>query len=131
MRIVVDCGFQLHKDIGPGLLESAYEALLASLIADRGLSVARQVAVPVTYRGQTVKDAFRVDLMIEQRLIVEIKSLEKLAPIHTKQLLTYLRVTRQPIGLLINFGAELFRDGIRRNINNHSPYKGSTRSAPT
>ena len=121
-RTAIDCGFQVHNDIGPGLLESAYEAFLAASIAERGLAVERQRLVPVVYRGVVVRDAFRADIVVEGRLIIEVKSLDRLAPIHSKQLLTYLRIFEQPIGLLMNFGAELFRDGVRRIINNRSDY---------
>ena len=121
-RIAIDCGFQVHQDIGPGLLESAYEAFLAANLAERGLIVERQKAVPVTYRGVRVRDAFRADIIVEGQLIIEIKSLERFAPIHSKQLLTYLRMYEQPIGLLMNFGTSLFRDGVMRVINNRSDY---------
>lgn len=121
-RVAVDCGFQLHDEIGPGLLETAYEAFLAALLAERGLTVEAQKPVPVTFRGATLREAFRVDLLVEGRLIIEIKSVERLAPVHAKQLLTYLRLTGQPLGLLMNFGAELFRDGVKRVINNRSEY---------
>lgn len=121
-RQVVDCGFAIHREIGPGLLEAAYEAFLAALLRERGFGVETQRPIAVTYRGVLIRDAFRADLLIEDRLIVEIKSVERLAPIHAKQLLTYLRLTEQPLGLLINFGAELYRDGVRRVINNRSDY---------
>ena len=119
---VVDCGFRLHDDIGPGLLESAYEAFLAALLVERGLRVEVQRPVPVTYRGTLVRDAFRADLLIEGALLVEIKSVERLAPVHSKQLLTYLRLMNQPLGLLMNFGAGMFRNGLKRVINNRSDY---------
>jgi GxxExxY protein len=121
-RTAIDCGFQLHDDIGPGLLETAYEAFLTALLRDRGLSVEVQKSVPVTYRGVLVRDAFRADLLVEQRLVIEVKSVERLAPVHSKQLLTYLRLMHQPLGLLMNFGADLFRNGLKRVINNRSDY---------
>src|SRR5687767_2430950 len=96
----VDCGFQVHDDIGPGLLETAYEAFLAALLAERGLRVEVQKPVPVTYRGIVIRDAFRADLLVEHRLVIEIKSVERLAAVHSKQLLTYLRLMNQPLGLL-------------------------------
>ena len=122
--VVIDCGFELHDDIGPGLLESAYEAFLAAQLVDRGLRVELQRAVPVTYRGQTIRDAFRVDLLVEGTLIIEVKSVERLAPVHAKQLLTYLRLMDQPLGLLMNFGADMFRNGLKRVINNRSDFAG-------
>lgn len=121
-RVAVDCGFQVHHDIGPGLLESAYEAFLAARLTEHGLRVEKQKSVPVTYRGALVRDAFRADLLIEGKLVIEVKSVERLAPVHTKQLLTYLRLMDQPIGLLMNFGADMFRNGLKRIINNRSEY---------
>ncbi len=116
---VVDCGFQLHNDLGPGLLESAYEALMAAELHRRGLSVARQVAVPLSYKGVVVDNAFKIDLLIEQKLIVELKSIDRLAPVHGKQVLTYLRLMSLPLGLLMNFGQATFKDGIRRIANDY------------
>ncbi len=104
------------------MLESAYEAFLTALLVERGLRVQVQKPVPVAYRGMLVRDAFRADILIEERLVIEIKSVERLAPVHSKQLLTYLRLMNQPLGLLMNFGADLFRDGLRRIINNRSGY---------
>ncbi|HEX8307378.1 MAG TPA: GxxExxY protein [Allosphingosinicella sp.] len=121
-KTAIDCGFRVHDDIGPGLLESAYQAFLAALLLERGLRVEVQKPVPVSYRGVLVRDAFRADLLIEGGLVIEIKSVERLAPVHSKQLLTYLRLMNQPLGLLMNFGADLFRDGLRRIINNRSAY---------
>lgn len=121
-KTAIDCGFQVHEDIGPGLLERAYEAFLAARLTERGLRVEVQKPVPVTYRGKVVRDAFRADLLVEESLIVEVKSVERLAPVHAKQLLTYLRLTGRPLGLLMNFGAAMFRNGLRRVINNRSDY---------
>jgi GxxExxY protein len=121
-KAAIDCGFQLHDDIGPGLLETAYEAFLATLLAERGLRVEVQKPVPVTYRGVVIRNAFRADILVEQRLVIEVKSVERLAPVHSKQLLTYLRLMDQPLGLLMNFGADLFRNGLKRIINNRSDY---------
>lgn len=123
-KAAIDCGFQVHQDIGPGLLETAYEAFLAAALAERGLRVQAQVPVPVTYRGVPVRDAFRVDLLVEDKLIIEVKSVERLAPVHAKQLLTYLRLMDQPLGLLMNFGADMFRDGLKRVINDRSEFVG-------
>jgi iron complex transport system substrate-binding protein len=116
---VVDHGFRLHQAIGPGLLESAYEAFLTASLREAGLKVDQQLVLPATYRGFTVENAFRLDLLIENVLIVEIKSVETLAKVHSKQLLTYLRLTNMPLGLLINFGTEFYLDGIKRIINNN------------
>jgi iron complex transport system substrate-binding protein len=125
-KAAIDCGFKLHDEIGPGLLEAAYEAFLAASLAERGLRVEAQKPVPVAYRGLVVREAFRVDLLVEGILIIEIKSVERLAPVHAKQLLTYLRLTNQPLGLLMNFGADMFRNGLKRVINNRSAYVAPT-----
>ena len=118
----IDHGFHLHNAMGPGLLESAYEAFLAGSLREAGLNVRQQVSLPARYRGTTVENAFRIDILVEDRLIVEIKSLERLAPVHSKQVLTYLRLTGQPVGLLINFGAPLFKQGVVRIIDSRSEY---------
>jgi GxxExxY protein len=118
-RIVVDCGFRLHRDIGPGLLESVYEVLLAEYLRDAGLSASRQVPVPISFKGIVIDNAFRADIIVENRLLIELKSVERLAPVHGKQVLTYLRLMDLPLGILINFGQELFKDGVRRIANNY------------
>lgn len=115
----VDCGFHIHRDIGPGLLESAYEILLAESLSRRGLSVERQVSVPLRANGIVIENAFRADLIIGQSLLIEIKSTEQHAPVHAKQLLTYLRLMHLPLGLLMNFGTATFKEGIRRVANNY------------
>jgi iron complex transport system substrate-binding protein len=122
---MVDCGFRLHKDLGPGLLESVYEAVLAAMLADEGYHVDRQRPIPIEYNGLAIADAFRADLIVENALVVEIKSVEQLAPVHGKQLLTYLRLIKQPLGLLLNFGAPTFRDGLKRIVNGHSNFASS------
>ena len=126
-KIAVDCGFRVHDQIGPGLLETAYEAFLAALLVERGLRVEAQKPVPVTYRGVIIREAFRVDLLVERTLVIEVKSVERLAPVHSKQLLTYLRLMEQPLGLLMNFGADMFRNGVKRVINNRSDYVAPAR----
>jgi GxxExxY protein len=123
--LAVDCGLQIHKELGPGLLESVYEAVLAHAITQAGIPVLRQVPVPVTFRGQTFTDAFRADLIVDDRLIIEVKSVERHAPVHAKQLLTYLRLLQQPVGLLMNFGGDTFRDGLKRVVNNHVDFASS------
>jgi GxxExxY protein len=118
----VDCGFHIHKELGPGLLESVYEMLLAEALRQHGLTVVQQRSVPVTFRGITFADAFRADLIIEDSLIIEVKSVERNAPVHSKQLLTYLRLMKQPLGLLMNFGCETFREGVKRVVNGHNAF---------
>ena len=117
--IVVNTAFMLHQDIGPGLLESVYEAIFASMIAGQGLLVERQKPVTIFYRGLVLDEGFRLDLLIDGQLVVELKSVEKLLPVHPKQLLTYLRLMNLPLGLLINFGAPLLKDGLKRVVNNY------------
>lgn len=116
-RLVVDCGFRLHQRLGPGLLESVYETILADAIEQRGLLVQRQLPVPITYEGRTFDEGFRADLLVDGKLIVELKSVERLAPVHGKQVLTYLRLLDLPLGILMNFGGATFKEGVRRIIN--------------
>jgi len=118
----LDCGFAIHDRFGPGLLESAYEQLLMQLLAKQGYRTERQKPIRLCFDDIVIEDAYRVDLLVEGKLIVELKSVEKLAPVHSKQLLTYLRITGLSVGLLLNFGEYLFKDGIRRIINNQSNY---------
>lgn len=117
VSVAIDCGFHLHKELGPGVLESVYEALLAERLKKRGLSVERQKALPILFDGLALTEGFRVDLLIDQQLIIEVKSVERLSPLHSKQLLTYIRLAKQPVGLLMNFGGETFREGLRRIVN--------------
>ena len=116
-KIIVDTAFQIHKRLGPGLLESVYEVILAHVLRKRGLSVKRQVPVAIVYDDIKFDVGFRADLIIEDKVIVELKSVENVIPVHKKQLLTYLRLAEKRLGLLINFGDELIRDGISRVVN--------------
>lgn len=118
-RIVIDCGFHLHRDVGPGLLESVYQSLMFASIRDRGLSVAREVAVPITFKGVVVDNAFKADLIVESLLLIELKSTERFSAVHPKQVLTYLRLLNMPLGLLMNFGQPTFKGGLQRVVNNH------------
>lgn len=124
-RIAVDAGLGLHKELGPGLLESVYEAILALKLTRLGISVERQKPLKIEYDGFVLDDGFRIDLLLEGRVIIEIKSVETMLPVHSKQLLTYLRLTGQPLGLLMNFGAATFREGIRRIVNKHDDFASS------
>jgi GxxExxY protein len=114
-RVAIDCGFKIHKDLGPGLLESFYESVLAASLRRRGFNVETQRPITVEYEGM-VLEGFRADVFVEGLLIVEIKSLERLAPVHGKQLLTYLRLM---LGLLMNFGCATFQEGMKRVVNDH------------
>jgi iron complex transport system substrate-binding protein len=122
--IVVD-GYKLHVEAGPGLLEAVYEVVLARMLVDRGLVVKRQVPVPIRLMGMTFEEGFRADLLVEDRLLIELKSVENLLPVHAKQVLTYLRLLQLPLGLLINFGAPTFKDGCKRIVNHHRDTRAS------
>ena len=116
---VVTLAIRLHRELGPGLLESVYEMVLAGKLAAMGYQVARQRPVDIEFDGLRFPAAFRIDLLIDERLLLEIKSVERLTAAHAKQLLTYLRLTGQPVGLLINFGGATFKEGLRRLVNDH------------
>lgn len=118
---IVDASLTIHRDLGPGLLESVYEAILARVLEKRGLHVVRHHSVGIEYDGMSFPEGFRVDLLVEHRVVVELKSVEQLAPVHYKQLLTYLRLLRLPVGLLINFGAPTLKEGLHRVVNNLAP----------
>jgi GxxExxY protein len=118
---VVDCAINIHKDLGPGLLESVYEVVLARTLERRSLLVERQKPITFEYDGMIFEEGFRTDLLIESRVVVELKSVEKLAPVHGKQLLTYLRLMHLPVGLLINFGGATLKEGLHRIVNNLTP----------
>jgi GxxExxY protein len=113
---VVDAAFEIHTKLGPGLLESLYENCLVHEMVSRNLKVQRQVPVPVVYKNITFDDALRLDLLVEDCLIVELKAVETLLPIHQAQLLTYLKLTGHSLGLLINFNVPLIKDGIKRIV---------------
>ena len=114
---IVDAAFQVHTRLGPGLLETVYEVVLAHELKKRGLSVERQAAIPVEYDGIIFDEGFRADILVNDKVIVELKSVETVAPVHKKQVLTYLRLADKRLGLLINFGAPLIKDGISRIVN--------------
>lgn len=114
---VVECAFALHKELGPGLLESVYEVLLADALRERGLSVERQKPIPICFRGKRFDEGFRADLLVADLVLVELKSVEALARVHRKQVLTYLRLTNLKLGLLINFGGELLKGNMERLVN--------------
>lgn len=118
-RTVVDCGYHLHREIGPGLLESVYQKIMIASIRERGLQVASEVAVPIRYKGVVIDNAFKADLIIENKLLIELKSTERTSSVHAKQVLTYLRLLKMPLGLLMNFGQSTFKDGLQRIVNDH------------
>lgn len=118
---VVDVALRIHRELGPGLLESVYETVLAGKLAEMGYIVDRQKPIDIEFEGQRFPAAFRINLMIDNRLIVEIKCTEALSKAHLKQLHTYLRLTRQPVGLLINFAGATLKEGLRRVVSDHVP----------
>ena len=115
--VIVDAAFKIHKTLGPGLLESVYQATLEYELQKRGLRVVREVGLPVYYESIKLELGFRVDLIADDKIIIEIKSVDALASVHKKQLLTYLRLMDLRLGLLINFNVELIKDGIQRVVN--------------
>ena len=115
--VIVDAAFKIHKTLGPGLLESVYQATLSFELQKRGLAVVQQVGLPVYYEEVKLELGFRVDLIVGDRVVVEIKSVDALAPVHRKQLATYLRLMDLRLGLLLNFNVELMKNGIQRVVN--------------
>lgn len=118
---IVDAALRIHRDLGPGLLESVYESILARELTERGFEVERQKLADFNYRGQLYREGFRVDLIVDRWVVIELKSIEKITPVHSKQLLTYLKLLGLPVGLLINFGGATLREGLKRIVNTPRP----------
>lgn len=116
-RIAVDAAIFVHRGLGAGLLESVYETVLAKQLSKRGLDVQRQVPIPIHFDGETFNEGFRADIILNDLVIVEVKSVEKTLPVHLKQLQTYLKLTGKKLGLLMNFNSALMKDGIARCVN--------------
>jgi GxxExxY protein len=117
-RIIVDAAFRVHTTLGPGLLESVYEHVLAYELEKRGLSIVAQQAIPVVYEEVKLELGFRADIIVNQKVVLEVKSCEAVAPVHAKQLRTYLKLMDMKLGLLINFNVNLIKEGITRVVNN-------------
>ena len=117
-KIIVNTCYNIHVELGPELLESVYEEILYYELINQGLKVERQKAIPVFWKGKKMAIGFRADLIVENKVVLELKSVEIIAPVHPKQLLTYLRLTDLKLGLLINFNEKLIKDGITRTVNN-------------
>jgi len=117
-KIIVDCAYKVRKRLGPGLLENVYQAALAYELRQRGLKIAVERGIPVEYDGVRLNVGFRADIIVENKVIIECKAIDALAPIHSRILLTYLRLTDIHLGLLINFNVEYFKEGVRRVVNN-------------
>jgi len=115
--IIVDSAVQLHKELGSGIFENVYEAILMKMLINKRLHVQRQVIIPLNFHGDYFDEGFRVDLLVEGKVIIELKSLEKILPVHKKQLLTYLKLSNIKLGFILNFGAETMKEGIFRIIN--------------
>jgi GxxExxY protein len=116
-KIVVETAVKLHRDLGPGLLESVYEAILARMLVNRGLGVVRQAAIPFEYEGEHFDEGFRADVVIEGKVILELKAVEKLSRVYSRQLLTYLKLADMRLGYVLNFGGAMMKDGIERVVN--------------
>ena len=125
-RKAIERGLFVHRELGPGLLESVYEAVLATGLARAGFHVERQKLVSMTFEGITYTESFRLDLLVEGKLIIEVKSTERNLPVYSKQLLTYLRLTEQAVGLLMNFGYPTFREGLKRVVNGPADLRSAT-----
>ena len=118
---IVDTAIKIHRELGPGLLESVYEVVLARALEKRGFQVERQKGICFEYDGIIFEEGFRTDLLVNSVVVVELKSIEKLSPVHSKQLLTYLRLMNLQVGLLINFGGATLKEGLHRIVNNLQP----------
>jgi GxxExxY protein len=116
-RNILDAAFRIHRELGPGLLESVYEVVLARDLSRKGFNVVRQQSVPILFEELNIDEGFRADLVVNRLVILELKSVEKLHPVHAKQLLTYLKLMGLKLGLLINFNEALLKDGIKRVVN--------------
>lgn len=116
-KIVVDCAVRLHMELGPGLLETVYEVILAHMLQEEGLEVERQVPVPIVFRGVQFDEGFRADIIVEDKVILELKSVESVSKAHKKQVLTHLKLTGRKLGYLLNFGEAMMKDGISRILN--------------
>tara|TARA_R110000782_G_scaffold267159_1_gene362284 strand:- start:15970 stop:16347 length:378 start_codon:yes stop_codon:yes gene_type:complete len=117
-KIIVNTAYQIHYELGPGLLESVYEEIMSYELCEQGLKVERQKGIPVIWNDLKMNVGFRADLIVENKVIIELKSVEAIAPVHPKQLLTYLKLTDLKLGLLINFNESLIKKGITRIVNN-------------
>ena len=115
---VIGAAIEVHRELGPGVLEHSYEAALQHELALRGISSTRQVLLPLTYKNLVIPDSYRIDLLVEDKIVVEVKTVESLKPVHAAQVLTYLRMSKRSLGLLINFHVPLLRDGLKRLVHN-------------
>jgi len=115
---IVDAAFHVHKELGPGLLESAYERCLVFELIERGFQVERQIKLPIRYKGKLIEGGYRLDLIVENEIIIELKTVDKILPVHEAQLISYLKLSDKRLGYLINFKVNLIKNGIYRRVNN-------------
>jgi GxxExxY protein len=115
---IMDCFLKVHKAMGPGLLESIYEECLCYELQKRNMSFSRQISLPILYDGISLKNSLRLDLVVENKVVLELKSIEKILPIHEAQILSYLKLSKLPIGFLVNFNVPLIKNGVKRFVNN-------------
>lgn len=125
---IISSAIEVHKELGPGLLESVYEVCLVSVLKSKGISVKRQVVLPVFFKGEQLEKEFIIDILVENNIVLELKSVETILPIHEAQLVTYLKLSDKKLGLLINFNVPLLKEGIRRRINGNLNEKNSVSS---
>ncbi|NQT64972.1 MAG: GxxExxY protein [FCB group bacterium] len=114
---IVDAAFQVHKELGPGLLESAYESCMIVELIEKGLKVERQLKLPIIYKGKVIDGGYRLDLIVEDEIIIELKSVDHIIPVHEAQLISYLKLSGKRLGFLINFNVDLIKNGISRKVN--------------
>ena len=127
---IIGSAIQVHRELGPGLLEGTYSVCLTAELRSRGHSVDRNVAIAIVYREVKIDNAYRIDMVVDGRVVVELKSVDKLHPVHRAQMLTYLRLAGHPVGLLINFNEQVLRDGIKRVLNSKSLIEGDPQQKP-
>lgn len=127
---IIKCAIQVHKNLGPGLLESIYEECMCIELEKFGLKCERQKIFPIIYEGKILKNILKIDLLVENKIILELKSVEKINPVFEAQLLTYLKITNLSLGLLMNFNVDLMKNGLKRIVNNHQTSADSLNSAP-
>ena len=123
---IIGAAIEVHRELGPGLLESAYEECLCHELSLRRVNFHRQVALPVVYKGVRLDCGYRIDLVVEDMVVVELKTVDRILPVHEAQLLTYLKLYRRPVGLLINFHVPVLKDGVKRMVNNYKEPQGRT-----
>ena len=117
-KIIINSAFEVHSSLGPGLLESTYESCLVYELLERGLNVERQKYLPINYKGCEIDEGYRIDILVEDEVIIELKTVEHLLPVHEAQIISYLKLSSKRLGYLINFNSKLIKDGIQRKVNN-------------